>query len=415
MNNSNTVIVCGAGAAGLMAAGTAAQYADKVILIEKNDRVGKKLRITGKGRCNITNSRDVSEMIDMFPTNGKFLYSALYTFTNDDMVRLIESLGVPTKVERGGRIFPVSDDARDVVAAMRRYALRGNVKLVNANVRSLLIKNGAVEGVNTSRGHIYGNKVIVCTGGASYPQTGSDGSGYRIAEKAGHTITDISPSLVPLTAAEDWCGKLSGLSLKNVKTTAYGAGGKKLYEGFGEMLFTHFGVSGPLILSMSAHIRKDAVKGCTLEIDLKPALTAEKLDARILRDLGANGKKHLINSLDALLPKALIPIVIASAGTEPHKCAAELTKAERLALGNAIKHLKLTITGLRPIEEAIVTSGGVKTSEIDPSTMESKLVSGLYFAGEIIDIDAYTGGYNLQAAWSTGYLAGINAGGGYDT
>lgn len=407
-----TVIVCGAGAAGLMAAGTAAKYADRVILIEKNDRVGRKLRITGKGRCNITNSRDVAEMIDMYPTNGKFLYSALYTFTNDDMVSLLEEHGVKTKVERGGRIFPVSDDARDVVAAMRRYAMRDNVKLVRAKVKAIIIENGAVMGVNTSAGRFLGDRVIVCTGGASYPQTGSDGSGYELARQAGHTVTDITPSLVPLTVEEDICRDLSGLSLRNVKTTAYGKRGKKLYEGFGEMLFTHFGVSGPLILSMSAHIRKEAAKGCTLEIDLKPALAPEKLDARILRDLEANNRKHLINSLDALLPKALIPVVIENAGIEPHKPAAEVTKAERLRLGEAIKRFILHITGLRPVEEAIVTSGGVKTSEIDPSTMESKLVKGLYFAGEIIDIDGYTGGYNLQAAWSTGYLAGINAGGG---
>ena len=406
------VIVCGAGAAGLMAAGTAAKYADEVVLIERNDRVGRKLRITGKGRCNITNACEIEDMIDMYPKNGKFLYSALYTFTNDDIVSLLEGLGVPTKVERGGRVFPVSDDARDVVSAMRRYALKENVKLIHAKVRSLILRDGSVKGVNTTSGRFEADRVIICTGGASYPQTGSDGSGYKLAREAGHTVTEISPSLVPLTAAEKWCASLSGLSLRNVKITAYDQRGAKIHEGFGEMLFTHFGVSGPLILSMSAHIRNAVKKGCVLAVDLTPALSREQLDARLLRDFEGKNKKHLINSLDALLPKALIPVIIDKAEVEPHKMIAELTKQERLRLGETIKRLELHITGFRPIEEAIVTSGGVKTSEIDPSTMGSKLVDGLYFAGEIIDVDGYTGGYNLQAAWSTGYLAGLNAGGG---
>ncbi len=406
------VIVCGAGAAGLMAAGTAAKYADEVVLIERNDRVGRKLRITGKGRCNITNACEIEDMIDMYPKNGKFLYSALYTFTNDDIVSLLEGLGVQTKVERGGRVFPVSDDARDVVSAMRRYALKENVKLIRAKVRSLILRDGSVKGVNTTSGRFEADRVIICTGGASYPQTGSDGSGYKLAREAGHTVTEISPSLVPLTAAEKWCSSLSGLSLRNVKITAYDSRGAKIHEGFGEMLFTHFGVSGPLILSMSAHIRRNVKKGCVLAVDLKPALSREQLDARLLRDFEGKNKKHLINSLDALLPKALIPVIIDKAEVEPHKMIAELTKQERLRLGETIKRLELHITGFRPIEEAIVTSGGVKTSEIDPSTMGSKLVDGLYFAGEIIDVDGYTGGYNLQAAWSTGYLAGLNAGGG---
>ncbi len=404
-----TVIVCGAGAAGLMAAGTAAGYADKVILIEKNDAVGRKLRITGKGRCNITNARDTEDMIDMYPVNGKFLYSALYTFPNDSVIALLESLGVPTKVERGGRVFPVSDDARDVVAAMRRYALKSNVSLVKARVRSLIIEDGGIKGVNTSAGRFRGEKVIICTGGASYPQTGSDGYGYKLAVSAGHTIVDPSPSLVPLTVSEKWCRELSGLSLKNVAVTAEDSAGKKLYSGFGEMLFTHFGVSGPLILSMSAHIKKSIGDGCVIAIDLKPALASEQLDARLIRELGEKKKKHLVNSLDGLLPKALIPVIIDIAGIDPHKPVCELSKSERQLIGGILKRLELHVTGFRPIEEAIVTSGGVKTNEIDPSTMESKLVKGLYFAGEIIDVDGYTGGYNLQAAWSTGYLAGISA------
>lgn len=407
-----TVIVCGAGAAGLMAAGTAAQYADKVILIEKNDRVGKKLRITGKGRCNITNAREIEDMIDMYPSNGKFLYSALYTFTNDDIVALLEKQGVEVKTERGGRIFPVSDDARDVVAAMRRYALKPNVKLIRAEVKSLITENGRIKGVRTSVKNFYGDSVIICTGGKSYPQTGSDGSGYRLARSAGHTIIKPVPSLVPLTVKEKWCRDLSGLSLKNVEITAFGSDGTRITSGFGEMLFTHFGVSGPLILSLSAHIRGGKAQGCKIEINLKPALSPEQLDARILRDFDQKKKKHLVNSLDDLLPKALIPVIIEEAGIEPHKPVCEISRAQRHALVETLRHLTLNVTGFRPIEEAIVTSGGVKTSEIDPSTMESKLMKGLYFAGEIIDVDGYTGGYNLQAAWSTGYLAGLNAGGG---
>ena len=402
-----TVIICGAGAAGLIAAGTAAERADKVILIEKNEHVGRKVRITGKGRCNITNACDIEDMISMFPTNGKFLYSALYTFTNDDIVALLEEYGVKTKVERGNRVFPVSDDARDVVAALRKYALKPNVRLMRASVKELITENGEIQGVVTTKGAVRGDKVILCTGGASYPVTGSDGYGYKLAKSVGHTIIDPTPSLVPITIKEEWCRDVMGLSLRNVNVTAYSSGGKKIHDMFGEMLFTHFGVSGPIILSLSAHIKKYIKSGCTLKIDLKPALSDEQLDARLIRDLHKNNKKHLINSLDELLPKSIIPVIIDISGVDAHKSACEITKAERRALVEAIKGVKLTVTGFRPIEEAIITSGGVKTSEINSSTMESKLVRNLYFAGEIIDIDAYTGGFNLQAAWSTGYLAGL--------
>ncbi|MGN1116137.1 MAG: NAD(P)/FAD-dependent oxidoreductase [Candidatus Ornithomonoglobus sp.] len=405
-----TVIVVGAGAAGLIAAGTAAKTADKVVLIEKNDAVGRKVRITGKGRCNITNACGIEDMISMYPVNGKFLYSALYTFTNDDIVDLIESYGVKTKVERGNRVFPVSDDARDVVKALRKYALQSNVRLVKAEVRSILIENGVIKGVNTSAGRIMGDRVILCTGGASYPQTGSDGSGYRMAKAAGHTIIKPVPSLVPLVTAEKWVRDIMGLSLRNVEVTAYTSEGKKISSGFGEMLFTHFGVSGPLILSLSAHIKNVKREGCTIKIDLKPALSEQQLDARILRDFEKQKNKHIINALDALLPKNLIPVIIELSELEPHKSVNEITKQERRRLGETIKGLTLHITGFRPIEEAIVTSGGVRTSEINSSTMESKKVKGLYFAGELIDIDGYTGGFNLQAAWSTGYLAGMCAG-----
>ncbi len=405
-----TVVVIGAGAAGLIAAGTVAQYADKVILIEKNDKVGKKLRITGKGRCNITNACEIEDMISMYPVNGKFLYSALYTFTNDDIVTLLNEQGVETKVERGGRVFPVSDDARDVVDAMRRYALKDNVKLIKDTVTDLVISDNKITGVKTHQREIKCDRVILCTGGASYPQTGSDGAGYKFAQKAGHTIIKPTPSLVPLICSEEWCKDIMGLSLRNVEVTAYNNNNKKLHTGFGEMLFTHFGVSGPLILSLSAHIKKELNNGVYIKIDLKPALDEQQLDARILRDFDANKNKHLINALDALLPKALIPVIIEISGIDPHKSVCEITREERKSLLAAIKGLTLNVKGFRPISEAIITSGGVKVSEINSSTMESKIVNGLYFAGEIIDVDGYTGGYNLQVAWSTGYLAGINAG-----
>ena len=403
-----TVIVCGGGAAGMMAAGTAAEYADKVILIEKNDRLGKKLRITGKGRCNITNACEIEDMIGMYPVNGKFLYSALYTFTNDNIIDLLESYGVKTKTERGGRVFPVSDDARDVVSAMKKYALKPNVELIKGEVKSLITENGKIKGVKTDMGKYMADKVILCNGGASYPQTGSDGSGYKLAKSVGHTIICPTPSLVPLTTSQKWCKDLMGLSLKNVEVKAYNLNNKKLYSGFGEMLFTHFGVSGPLILSLSAHIKKEIKNGVYITIDLKPALTAEQLDLRILRDFEKQKNKHIINALDALLPKKLIPVIIELADIQPHKAVCEITKAERKRLTDVLKCVRIDITGFRPINEAIVTSGGVKTSEINSSTMESKLVKGLYFAGEIIDVDGYTGGFNLQVAWSTGYLAGIN-------
>lgn len=404
-----TVIVCGGGAAGLIAAGTAAKNADKVILIEKNERLGRKLRITGKGRCNITNACDIEDMISMYPVNGKFLYSALYSFTNEDIVSLLNEYGVETKVERGGRVFPVSDNACDVVSAMRKYALKKNVTLKRGELKSLIVDNGVVKGVDIGSEKIWGDKVIMATGGMSYPQTGSDGKGFKICEKIGHTVVTPSPSLVPLCAEEKWCGEIMGLSLKNVNVTAYSSKKKKLYDGFGEMLFTHFGVSGPLILSLSAHIKKEMKNGVCIKIDLKPALDEIQLDSRILRDFEKQKKKHLINALDALLPKALIPVIVDLSHIEPHKSVCEITREERKRLLKNIKELEVHITGFRPISEAIVTSGGIKTSEINSSTMESKLIKGLYFAGEIIDVDGYTGGYNLQAAWSTGYLAGQNA------
>lgn len=407
MEGKVTVIVVGAGAAGLIAAGKAAETADKVILIEKNDTVGKKLRITGKGRCNITNAADIEDMIAMYPVNGKFLYSALYTFTNTDITELIESYGVKTKVERGGRVFPVSDKASDVVSALRKYALKKNTRLVQASVKELIVRDGHIEGVRTDKGVIEGGRVIICTGGRSYPGTGSTGDGYAFAESTGHKIVPLKPSLVPLETEEGWTAELMGLSLRNVALSVYDSKNRRVYDDFGELLFTHFGISGPIVLSASAHMRRG--EKYRLSIDLKPALSFEQLDARLIRDIEKHGKKHLANSLDELLPKALIPVVIELAGLDPHKPVCDITRAERHALAETLKCLSMTFRAFRPIEEAIVTSGGVSTRDIDPSTMESKKVKGLYFAGEVIDVDGYTGGYNLQAAFSTGYLAGMSA------
>lgn len=373
----NTVIVIGAGAAGLIACGTAAKTADKVILIERNDIIGKKLLITGKGRCNITNSAEIEDIIASYPHNGKFMYSALYTFTNDDIVNLLESMGVKTKVERGGRIFPVSDKSRDVVNALKKYALRENTKLVFAKVNKLIIENGKIKGVNTTKGDYFGDSVIVCTGGKSYPKTGSTGDGYMFAKQAGHTVIEPKPSLVPIVTAEKWTAELMGLSLRNISLTAYNSKNKKVFSDFGEMLFTHFGISGPVVLSMSVHLKEQ--EKYRIEIDLKPALNEEQLDDRILRDFEKYNKKHLINSLDDLLPKALIPVIINLSGIEQHRQTGTITREERMKLAALLKHLPLTFKGFRPIDEAIVTSGGVKVSEINPSTMESKKSIGLVF------------------------------------
>ena len=402
-----TVAVIGGGPAGMIACGRLKDRVKKVILIERNPFLGKKLRITGKGRCNITNTADILDIIGNIPTNSRFLYSALYSFTNDDIVNLLNSLGVPTKVERGGRVFPVSDNSKDVVDALKRYALGKNVTLIKDRATGLLLKDGKISGVRTESGEFSADSVIIATGGKSYPLTGSTGDGYRMAEKAGHTVVAPKPSLVPLETEEKWVSELMGLSLKNVQLTMYNEKGKTIFTDFGEMLFTHFGISGPIVLSASCHLKK--AESATISIDLKPALDPEQLDKRICRDFEKFNKKHLQNSLDELLPKALIPVIIKIVGLNPHKEVSAITKQERLALGATIKKLTLTVKGTRPIDEAIITSGGIKVSEINPSTMESKLVPGLFFAGEVIDVDAYTGGFNLQIAYSTGFLAGENA------
>lgn len=404
------VIIVGAGAAGLMAAGKAAERGLDVTLVEKNDRVGKKLLISGKGRCNITNNTDIDGLIDNIPGNGNFLYSAFYNFSNSDLIEFLNFNGLQTKVERGGRVFPVSDVARDVVDTLYRYAAgKGSKVMLKSPVKDILVHEGRVTGAALNGGKILEcSSLIIATGGSSYPGTGSTGDGYAIARKLGHAVTPLRPSLVPLLAGEDWVPELQGLSLRNVAVTILNKNSKKVFSDFGEMLFTHFGVSGPLVLSASRHILEYDYRDVRLVIDLKPALTEEILDARIQRDFEKYSRKQFQNSLDELLPQKLIPVIVKLSSIPGEKPVNQITKDERRKLARLLKGLEITITGSRPITEAIVTSGGVCTDEINPSTMESKLVKGLFFAGEVIDVDAYTGGFNLTIAFSTGCLAGMN-------
>ncbi len=409
-DKNGKVIVIGGGAAGLMAAGRLAERGKDVVLVEKNPMLGKKLRITGKGRCNITNACDIEDMIKNVTVNQSFLYSAFYTFTNDNLIALLNAHGLETKTERGGRVFPVSDKAKDVVEALKKYALKSNVRIMKKEVKKLIIKDGTVCGAEFEEGgRVLGDGVIVATGGRSYPLTGSTGDGYRFAKAAGHSVTDIKPSLVPVITREKWTKELMGLSLKNVTLKVTDERKKVLFEELGEMLFTHFGVSGPLVLSASAHMRDIGKKEYVMHIDLKPGLDKGQLDARIRRDFEKNSNRHLINALDELLPKALIPVTVRRSGVDAHKTVNQISKEERTALADIIKDFTLHAAAFRPIDEAIITSGGVNVKEINPSTMESKIVKGLYFAGEVLDVDAYTGGFNLQIAFSTGYLAGDNA------
>lgn len=402
------IAVIGAGPAGIMAAGMAATDDNNVYLFEKNGRIGKKLRITGKGRCNITNACEKDELMKNIPRGARFLYSAFSNFSNQDLISFMESIGVPTKVERGNRVFPESDSAVTVIEALAKYLKRKNVHLVNAKVARLIIENQCIKGLVTDDGRsIKADAVIVATGGKSYPQTGSTGDGYIMAKDAGHTVTPLKPSLVPLVCAEKWARELTGLSLKNVALKIVNESGKKVYEDFGEMLFTHFGISGPIVLSASAHM--SGGEKYKVFIDLKPALTEEQLDKRLIRDFEKYGKKDFIHALDDLLPKRLIETIINLSEINPRIKTCELTKKQRQAFLSLLKALPLTVTGFRSIEEAIITSGGIKTDEINPKTMESKLIKNLYFAGEIIDADAYTGGFNLQIAFSTGYVAGKGA------
>ena len=404
------VVIIGAGPAGMTAAYSASQNGIDVVLVEKNERVGRKLLITGKGRCNITNNCEVEELIANVNTNGKFLYSAFYTFTNDSVMEMFESLGVRLKTERGNRVFPESDRAMDVVDAMARLIKRKNIKLVTGKtVKDIKEKNGKVESVVLSDGkEIKADAVIIATGGASYQRTGSTGDGYRLAEKLGHKITPLKPSLIGLEIQEDFVYKLKGLSLRNVAINVYGKKNKKIYDDFGEMEFTDYGVDGPIIKSASCIMRDLSKESYKISLDLKPALDHEKLDKRVQRDFQKYINKRFENSLSDLLPSKMIPVVVELSGIDPATPVNSITKEERRNLVNTIKNIEMHVKRYRPMEEAIVTSGGVKTSEINSSTMESKLVEGLYFAGEVIDVDAYTGGFNLQIAFSTGYLAGSN-------
>lgn len=402
------VIVVGGGAAGMMAALAAAKNGCRARLLEKNEKLGKKLYITGKGRCNLTNGADMEELLNHVVSNRKFLYSSFYGFSNRNMMELLEKAGLPLKTERGNRVFPASDKSSDVIRTLRRLLEEAGVQIaLGCQAEAVLTEDSVCTGVRLTDGCIYpARQVIVATGGLSYPSTGSTGDGYRFASSCGHQVTELSPALVPFCGEEDWIGRLQGLSLKNV-SVKLSQGKKVYYEEFGEMLFTHFGVSGPAVLSGSSVTAKYLKKGpLTLTIDLKPALTEEQLDQRLLRDFSALQNKQFKNALQGLLPAKLIPVAVERSGILPEKQVNAVTRKEREQLVRLVKHFTLTLTGLRGYNEAIVTQGGVSVKEIDPATMESKLVKGLFFAGEVLDVDAMTGGYNLQIAWSTGYAAG---------
>ena len=404
------VIVIGGGAAGMLAASMSAEFGSNVALIEKNEFLGRKLRITGKGRCNVTNNSPVRQVIENIPTGGKFLYGAISSFSPEDVMFMFqEEMGIPLKTERGGRVFPVSDKATDIVDALYRKVKNAGVKIIRAAAKEILAENGAVKGVKTDKGSYECKSVILCTGGASYPLTGSDGSGYIMARKLGHTVIEPRPSLVPLVEDGEYCAKMQGLSLKNVAVRVFDDGKKPVFEGFGEMLFTHFGVSGPLALSASSHMRDFKNKQYRMEIDLKPALDEKTLDARLLRDFESMSNRDFANVLGGLASRMMIPVLIERSGIPPETKVHSITREQRRKLLELLKCFEIKISGPRPISEAIITSGGVDTKEISPKTMESKLISGLYFAGEIIDADAYTGGYNLQIAWSTARAAAMNA------
>ena len=401
------IAVIGAGAAGTVAAIAAAQNGGEVILFEKNDRIGKKLMITGKGRCNITNICQEEDFFDSVIVNKRFLYSAVRSFSNYDVIDFFENLGVKTKVERGGRVFPESDSAKEVTRALENKIKELGIKLVYSQVTELIIQNEEIKGVKTEKGIYYCDRVIIATGGKSYPKTGSTGDGYLLAQKAGHTVTNIYPALVPLETYED-VTNLMGLSLRNVSVKVKNKKGETVFSDFGEMLFSHYGITGPLILSASCHLGENP-EGAEVLIDLKPALSEKQLDERILRDFEMYKNKNFENSLSDLLPKKLISYVVDKSGISPHKKVNTITKEERKRLLMLLKEMPFKVKKYRPISEAIVCGGGVAVSEINPSTMESKKVRGLYFSGEVIDLHAYTGGFNLQIAFSTGHLAGCNA------
>lgn len=410
MSRTYDVLVIGAGAAGMMAAGTAAQRGLSVCVIEKNGLAGKKVRITGKGRCNVTNNCDVKTLIASVPTNGRFLYGAASRFSPGDVMDFFEGLGIPLKTERGNRVFPQSDRAADIADALVRFAKDAGARFLTAKAEALLLRAGSVSGVVLQGGEqLHGGSVVVCCGGVSYPATGSTGDGYRLARQAGHTVTGLRPSLVPLVAEGEECREMMGLSLKNVSIRVLDTEeGKVIFEDFGEMLFTHFGLSGPIILSASSHMRDMAPGRYRVLLDLKPALSPEKLDARLVREFEENRNRDFANSLKSLLPRAMIPVMVRRSGIPPDFKCNSISRETRRGFAELLKNFEIKIRSFRPVEEAIVTSGGVSVGEIDPRTMESKLMKGLYFAGEVIDVDGYTGGFNLQVAFSTGRLAGTS-------
>ena len=406
MKSSNKICVIGGGASGMMAAGTAIMYGADVTIFESMPFLGKKLAITGKGRCNVTNASGIQELLDNIPRNPRFLYSALCSFTPDDVMATFENLGVKLKVERGNRVFPDSDKAKDIVDAMRKYS--EGARVIHEKVKKLYQNKDGGFTVKTDKEYFF-EKVILATGGKSYPLTGSDGSGYRLAASLGHRVTELTPSLIPINSPSKICSDMQGLSLKNVSIKILDQNEHVLYTDFGEMMFTHFGVTGPMILSSSAHLRNYDISGLSLSIDLKPALDEKTLDARLLSDFKQNTNKDFINSLSGLLPSKMIPSFISMTGINERKKINTITKEERKIILSTLKDFRIPLSSFRPIEEAIITSGGVDVKEISPKTMESKITPGLFFAGEIIDVDAYTGGFNLQIAFSTGYLAGKSA------
>ena len=405
---SKHVLVIGGGAAGMMAAVCAAENGAAVTLLEPNERLGKKLNITGKGRCNVTNNADLPTLLANVPKNGKFLYSAFSRFDGRDAMAFFEKLGVPLKTERGNRVFPVSDRAFDISGALEKRLRALKVKIVRDRAVALHLEDGVITGAAGEKGSYVAEAVILATGGVSYPATGSTGEGHRMAKEAGHTVTPLQGSLVPLREKGNDCARMQGLSLRNVELTVY-ENSKKIYTDFGELLFTHFGLSGPLVLSASAHMRHFEKKSYRLEIDLKPALDEAALDKRLLSDFTKYANSDFVNALNDLLPQKLIPVMVERSGIDPRQKVHEITREQRKELLRLFKHFSVEIAGLRPVTDAIITSGGIKISEINPTTMESKLVKGLYFAGELIDVDAYTGGFNLQIAWATGRAAGIAA------
>lgn len=393
----------------MMAAITAARRGAGVTLLEPNERLGKKLNITGKGRCNVTNDCDQETLMANIPGNGRFLYSALTRFTPQDAMAFFEALGVPLKVERGNRVFPVSDRSFDISGALERELRRLRVRILRERAAEITAEDGRVTGVQTDRQHHPGDAVVLATGGVSYPGTGSTGDGYAMAAALGHTIVPPRGSLVPLESGDADCAAMQGLSLRNVEATVLNGKNKPVFREFGEMLFTHFGVSGPLMLSASAHLRRWDKEQYRLSIDLKPALDQQKLDSRILRDIGENPNRDMANILSGLVHRSMVPVLLRRLALPEGEKANSLTKEQRRALVQELKHFTVSLTGPRPVAEAIVTAGGVKVGDVVPGTMASKLAEGLYFAGEILDVDAYTGGFNLQIAWATGYLAGLSA------